>query len=439
MTASVFKSYDIRGMYPAELDDETIRTAIRALVALANARRLCIGRDCRLSSPAIHDVVVHELVRCGVTVHDAGLVPVEVVYGASAYHDYDASLMITASHNPPEYNGLKMMGRNAQWFRGQDVLAAIQAGKQASPKDGGSVAAVDQMTPYIERILSFIAPAGLRPLKVVVDAGNGMAGALMPQLTNNLPLQMIPLAFTLDGNFPARSPNPLTPGALDALKQRVLDEHADVGVAFDADCDRVFFVDEHGTFIPADITLILLAQEVLREQPEATIVPNVLCSRAVDEVVAALGGKTIRAPVGYINVRTAMQEHGGIFGGETSAHYIFAENKFLDSGFVPFLKMMERLSHSDQPLSTLVRDLKKYERITISVPHNEYPNAIERIRQTFHDGEQDMLDGITVNYPDWWLNVRSSNTEPILYITTEAATKALAEEKQRVVLNALSV
>ncbi len=438
MNPSVFKSYDIRGIFGQDLDEETIRSAVRAIVALTNARLVSVGRDCRLSSPEIRGFVTNELIRLGVTVHDIGLVPVETIYYTSAYHpEYDAALMITASHNPKEYNGLKMMGKNGAWFRGADILAAIKSGNLAEPKEGGSLVEKDHLTPYLDHIRSFVDTSVLKPLKVVVDAGNGMAGKVVPLLTQGLPLQIIPLAFELDGNFPSRPPNPLAPGALDPLREKILQEHADVGVAFDADCDRVFFMDETGEFLPADITLILLAQEVLRERPGSTIVPNVLCTRAVDEVVVALGGKVVRAPVGYINVRTTMQKHGGIFGGETSAHYVFAENKFLDSGFVPFMKMMERLSHSSEPLSVLAKKLKTYERITISVPHNEYPNAVAKIQQAFHNGTHDMLDGITVNYPDWWLNVRGSNTEPILYITTEAATKEAAEEKQQIVLGVL--
>lgn len=438
MNPSVFKAYDIRGIFGKDLDEETIRSAVRAIVTMTDARIVSVGRDCRLSSPAIHGFVTSELVRCGVTVHDLGLVPVETIYYTSAYlQDYDAALMITASHNPAEYNGLKMMGKNGSWFRGADILAAIQSRNLAEPKSGGSIIEMDHLTPYLDHVRSFVDITALKPLKVVVDAGNGMAGKVIPLLTAGLPLQIIPLAFDLDGNFPSRPPNPLADGALVPLREKILQEHADVGVAFDADCDRVFFMDETGEFIPADITLMLLAQEMLREHPGATIVPNILCSRAVAEVVAELGGKTVRSPVGYINVRTTMQQHGGIIGGETSAHYVFAENKFLDSGFVPFMKMMERLSRSNEPLSVLAKPLRKYVRITINVPRGEYPNAVERMQQVFHDGKQDMLDGITVNYPDWWLNVRSSNTEPILYITTEATTKEKAEEKQRIVLAAL--
>ncbi len=438
MNTGVFKSYDIRGIFGKDLNEETIRSAVRAIVALSHARMVSVGRDCRLSSPDIHGFVTDELMQLGVTVHDIGLVPVETLYYTSAYlSDYDAALMITASHNPAEYNGLKMMGKNGTWFRGADILAAIESGNLARPKEGGSIAEVDHRTPYLDHVRSFIDIAALKPLKIVVDAGNGMAGKTIPLLTEGLPIQIIPLAFDLDGNFPSRPPNPLAPGALDKLRDCIREQSADGGVAFDADCDRVFFMDETGEFIPADITLALLAQEVLREHPGATIVPNILCSRAVTEVVAELGGKTVRSPVGYINVRSVMQEHGGVLGGETSAHYVFAENKFLDSGFVPFMKMMEQLSHSLIPLSALVKGVKRYERITINVPRDEYPKAAEKIQKAFSDGKQDMLDGVTVNYPDWWLNVRLSNTEPILYITTEAATKDAAEEKRRIVLDAL--
>lgn len=438
MNTSVFRSYDIRGIYGKDLDEETVRLAVRAIVALTNARLVSVGRDCRLSSPQLYSFVTEELVACGVTVHDIGLVPVETIYYTSAYHtEYDAALMITASHNPAEYNGLKMMGKDGAWFRGAEILLAIESGNLAQPKEGGFIIAKDHLTPYLNHVRSFIDTSVLKPLKVVVDAGNGMAGKVVPLLTAGLPLEIIPLAFDLDGNFPSRPPNPLADGALIPLREKILQEHADLGVAFDADCDRVFFMDETGEFIPADITLILLAQEMLLEHPGATIVPNALCSRAVSDVVAELGGKTVRSPVGFVNVRTTMQKNNGLLGGETSAHYVFAENKFLDSGFVPFMKMMERLSRNSEPLSVLVKDLRRYERITINVPRDEYPDAVEKAKKAFHDGSQDMLDGITVNYTNWWLNVRGSNTEPILYITTEAATKEAAQEKQRVVLDAL--
>lgn len=431
---SIFKSYDIRGVYPTDLHEEAAKRIARALIALTGARSIAVGRDVRISSPALWTALTDELIALGCDVTDLGLIPTEVIYYVAGTYDFGVTMTVTASHNPSEYNGFKMMRGKSDVIRGTDVATMFDADVPAAITPG-TRHVLDALTPYLQHILAKVDTAILKPVKVVIDTGNGTAGHVIPKLMANLPTNVVPLFFELDGHFPNRPSNPLMLGALDVLKKKVVEEKAVCGIAFDGDCDRVFFVDETGTFIQADMTLLLIAEEMLRTNPGKGIVYNAICSRAVPEFVREMGGVPNRAPVGYVNVKKAMIANDGILGGEVSAHYSFPENFYGDSGFLAALKVLELLSRKDQPLSQLVSRFQKYVRLDeVNFRVADVNVELQKVRDAFRHLQQDELDGVTVWHDDWWVNVRPSNTEPLLRVTLEGANREMAETKLKEVL-----
>lgn len=431
---SIFKTYDIRGVYPSDLNEDAAREIARALVALTKGKHFAVGRDVRVSSPALWQALTDELVALGCDVTDIGLIPTEAIYFTAGTYDFDVTMTVTASHNPSEYNGFKMIRGKSDVIRGIDVGRMIGALEKRDSAPG-TRATQDVLTPYLEHILSEVDKEVLKPLKIVIDTGNGTAGHVLPKLLTGLPMQVVPLYYELDGSFPNRPSNPLAKGALDTLQKKVVEEQAVCGVAFDGDCDRVFFVDEQGQFIQADMTLLLIAEELLRTNPGKGIVYNAICSRVVPEFVRDMGGIPIRSAVGYVNVKKAMIEHQGILGGEVSAHYSFPENFFGDSGFLAMLKVLELLSRTNQPLSQLVARFRKYVRLDeVNFKVADVQAEMQKVRDHFKDLKQDELDGVTVWHDDWWVNVRPSNTEPLLRVTLEAKTREMAESKLKEVL-----
>lgn len=427
---SIFRAYDVRGVYPAELNEEAARAVGRAVAQLAAGGRTVVGRDMRLSSDALHGALIQGLREGGSSVDDMDLVPIDAMYFAVGKFGYDAGVMVTASHNPPEYNGFKVMRAHTQWVRGTDLKALVQAPAAAVPQLG-AFSEFDVWPSYLAHVRSFVHQAALRPLKVVVDAGNGMAGKVIPLLFNGLPFQVTSLFFELDGSFPNRPSNPLLPGASDSASAKVRAAGADIGIMFDGDTDRVFFLDERGSFIPADATLLLLAKEFLHREPGAAIGYNLICSRAVPEFITKWGGKPIRTAVGYVNVSQAILKQGAVMGGELSAHYSFRDNYGTDSGMIAALLVLELLSRERRPLSALVREYMPYAKAPeVNVNVADKTAALERVKAAFPDADIDEMDGVTVSYPDWWCNVRPSNTEPFIRITAEAKRADLLKQKQ---------
>ena len=437
INTSIFKSYDIRGVYPTDLNEYTAKHIARALVALTNGKTFAVGRDVRTSSPALWQALTDEFIALGCDVTDIGLIPTETTYYVAGTYDFDVTITVTASHNPSEYNGFKMMRGKSDVIRGTEVATKLDA-SLLTPSAPGTRHTLDALTPFLKHILSKVDASTLKPLKVVIDTGNGTAGHVIPKLMTGLPFEIVPLFFELDGNFPNRPSNPLMAGALDALKKKVVDEQAVCGIAFDGDCDRVFFVDEKGAFIQADMTLLLIAEELLRKNPGQGIVYNAICSRAVPEFVREMGGLPTRSPVGYVNVKKAMMENKGILGGEVSAHYSFPENFYGDSGFLAALKVLELLSRTGQPLSSLVSRFQKYTRLDeVNFKVADVQADMQKVRKAFKDLKQDELDGVTVWHDDWWVNVRPSNTEPLLRVTLEGKNRDVAEAKLKEVLTVL--
>lgn len=431
---SIFKAYDVRGVYPTELNEEAALAIGRAVAALVGSGRAVVGRDMRLSSESIHTALINGLRTGGMQVDDMDLVSIDAMYFAVGKLDYEVGIMITASHNPPEYNGFKIMRRGTNWVRGRDIKQLV-ADLPAPSALAGGLSELDIWPRFIEHLHSFVHVDKLKPLKVVVDAGNGMAGKVIPLLFKGLPFDLVPLFFELDGSFPNRPSNPLMPGAAESVAAKVRAVGADVGIMFDGDTDRVFFLDELGSFVTADVTLLLLAKEFLAREPGAAVGYNLICSRAVPEFVTRWGGKPIRTAVGYVNVSQAILKQGAVMGGELSAHYSFRDNYGTDSGFIAALLVLELLSREGRPLSQLVQELSPYAKAPeANLQVADKAKVIAAVKAHYADALADELDGVTVQYPDWWVNVRPSNTEPLLRVTVEAKDEAMLKAKQAEVL-----
>jgi len=432
INTSIFKSYDIRGIYPSELNEESAYAIGRAFARRSGSKKVTVGTDMRLSGPALKKELIRGITDEGINVKDIGLVPIDAIYASVGKFGDQAGIMITASHNPPEYNGFKMVLKDMKWIRGVDLLEEVKSLPAEISQTKGEIIEEDIMPRYINHVLSFVEIDKIKPFKVVVDAGNGMAGKVIPILTEGLPLNIIPLNFKLDGSFPAHPSNPLLPESQKELCEVVVKEKADFGVMFDGDTDRLIFIDENGKFISADMTLLLLAKLFLEREAGAGIVYNLICSKIVPEMIKEWGGRPLVSKVGYVNVSTVMKEKEGIMGGELSSHYSFRDNAYADSGFIAFVILLQLLSNHDQPLSEIVKPFYKYFKapeINLEVKNKE--EILEKIKQKYLDGKQDFLDGITVEYKDWWFNVRGSNTEPLLRITIEADSEKILSKKQK--------
>lgn len=439
ISEKIFKSYDIRGTYPGQLNEAAAYSIGRAFarrVLSTGEKQTVVASDMRLSGPVLKKELVRGITDEGVDVVDTGLVPIDCSYAAVGVFGYPASIMITASHNPKEYNGFKMVLKGMQWIRGQELKAEVFNLPAAISADKGKVQVVDLMPQYIKHILNFVEPKKIKPFKVVVDAGNGMSGKFMPLLQDYLPITVIPLNFDLDGNFPAHPSNPLMPQSQVQISQAIQDRKADFGVIFDGDTDRVFFFNEKGEFVKADLSLLILAKEFLNREPGAAIVYNINCSKVVREKIAEWGGRPIRSAVGYVNVTTTMKANHAVMGGEQSAHYAFRDNANADSGAIAFLILLQLISEDGRALSDIIKDFQLYaktDEINFEVADNQL--VLKKIKEQYSDGHQDELDGLTVEYADWWFNVRPSNTEPVLRATIEADSQELLQQKQKELTN----
>jgi phosphomannomutase len=429
---NIFKAYDIRGVYPSELNEDSAYLIGRAFARKSGAKKVTVGMDMRLSGPALKKALIRGITDERVSVKDIGLVPIDAVYASVGKFGDEAGIMVTASHNPAEYNGFKMVLKDMQWIRGTDLLEEVENLSAEISEKKGEVTEEDIVPKYINHVLSFVDVDKIKPFKVVVDAGNGMAGKITPILTESLPLNIIPLNFKLDGSFPAHPSNPLLPESQKEICEAVVKEKADFGIIFDGDTDRMFFVDENGKFVSPDFTIPLLAEVFLKREPGAGIVYNLTASKVVPEAIKALGGRPLKSKIGYVNMSTVMKEGKGIMGGEVSAHYSFRDNAYADSGFIAFVIFLQLLSNYEKPLSEIVKPFQKYFKapdINLEVKNKD--EVLEKIKQKYSDGKQDFLDGISVEYKDWWFNVRASNTEPLLRITIEADTPEILAVKQK--------
>jgi phosphomannomutase len=437
----VFKAYDVRGVYPGELDEDGARAIGRAYVEQFSPSRIAVGRDMRLSSPTMAAALVEGAAAAGAEVLDIGLVGTEMVYFAVGELGLDGGVMVTASHNPKDYTGMKIVRAGALPVGGDsgllDVAARAIKGQSLKGLSPGHVRQHDIWPAYVDRVLSFVDLSEIGPLKVVVDAANGMAGAMLPPVLERLPIEAVRCYFEPDGSFPNHEPNPLLPENREFIVRKTLEEGADLGVAFDGDADRCFFVDDTGEFVPGDFATALFAQGVLEKDPGATVIYDVRASWAVPETIERAGGTAVVNRVGHAFIKERMREVGAAFAGEVSGHYYFREFSQADTGVVPFLLMLERISKGGKKLSELLRPFRERYFITgeLNTPVADVPAKLAELEQRFGaEGTVSHLDGLSVEAADWHFNVRPSNTEPLLRLNLEARSEESMERKRDEVL-----
>ncbi len=431
--AGIFKAYDIRGLYGSEMDETTAQAIGRAFArVLARLRgkapaelRVGLGRDMRLTAPAMAAALRDGLVAEGAAVLDAGMVATEMLYHLVGSRGLDGGAMVTASHNPKAYTGVKLVREGALALSGEagigDVRREIEAGLGPAP-GGGRFEQVDVWDEYREQALSFVDPRSVRPLKVVVDGGNGMAGPMVGPILRRLGLELEEMYFEPDGEFPDHEPNPLLEENRRLIMERVRATGADLGIAWDGDADRCFFIDGGGEFCDGDFVCALLARAALAKSPGATIVYDPRSSRAVPDLVAAEGGRSALSRVGHAFFKARMREEGAAFGGEVSGHYYFRDFWCADSGTIPALLMLELLSAEGRGLAELMAEFRSRYFISGEINSEVADQAakMEEIAARYSDGEITRLDGVSVDYPEWHFNVRPSNTEPLLRLNLES-------------------
>ena len=430
---SIFKAYDVRGVVPDELGEDDARAIGAAFAEWSGAGAIAVGRDCRLSSPSLAAAVGEGIASRGADVIDVGLASTDLLYFTSGSLDV-AGIMLTASHNPPEYNGSKFclpgarpVGQDTGLAEIRDLAETHAFGPAVST---GSFTQRDMLDPYVDHVLSFVDVGAMRPLTVVADTANGMGGLVVPPVFERLPMTLVHLFPELDGTFPNHPADPIDPENQRDLKREVLARRADVGLAFDGDADRVFLVDERADGVSGSEVTALVAAAMLDRHPGETVVHNLITSWAVPEVIREHGGVPVRTRVGHSFIKQVMADTGAIFGGEHSGHYYFRENYRADSGLIAAVVVLEQLSRANAPLSQVLAPFDRYRASgEINSRVGDQAGKVEEIARAYADGRQDRTDGLTVEFEDWWFNVRPSNTEPLLRLNVEARTEELLGEK----------
>lgn len=431
----IFKAYDIRGRVPEELDSELAAKIGRAFADwLPAAGPVAVGRDMRPDSAELSEAFIEGLLQQGREVWDIGQITSDMVYFAVGKFKLAGGAVVTASHNDAGYNGIKLY-RDQVLPVGLDgglaeIRDQVRAGHFQAVAKTGQRLSKDISEAWIEHTLSFIDAGSLASAAVAIDAGNGMAGAILPAAEAKLPLSITRLYYELDGSFPNHPPNPMDPANLKDLAKAVVNNKLDFGIAFDGDGDRAMFVDDTGAPVGGSVIIALLAQAILKKHPNTPIVYDVRTSRATVEAIEAAGGVPVRAKAGRTNIGPAMREHQAIFGGETTGHLFFRDNYYADSGLIGALVAAETITASGRKLSELVRDLAPY----ATAPEQNFAvddkqAVLKQLAQEFSDGELDWLDGLTVNYDDWWFNIRPSNTEPVIKLNIEASKQELLDKQ----------
>jgi len=439
--SAIFKAYDVRGTVPDQLDGDVARRIGAAFATWAGAPRIAVGRDVRLSSPELAEAFTEGVNSRGVDVVDLGLTSTDLVYFASGFLDV-AAVSVTASHNPPNYNGLKFCLAGAVPVGEDtglgDIRALAERDERPPTTSRGTVERRDLLEAYVEHVLGFVDADAIAPLTVVADTANGMGGLVVPPVMEHLPVKLVALYPELDGTFPNHPADPIVPENQADLRRAVVEHRADVGMAFDGDADRVFLVDEHAEGVSGSLVTALVAQALLKKEPGASVVHNLICSWVVPEVIRENGGKPVRTRVGHSFIKRVMAETGAVFGGEHSGHYYFRENYRADSGLIAGVVVLGEMSKAGRPLSELLQPFRRYfDSGEINSRVEDQAAAIEQVAARFADGRQDRLDGLTVEYDDWWCNVRPSNTEPLVRLNVEARTAELLEEKTADVLSVI--
>ncbi len=437
--ASIFKAYDIRGTYPDQLDERVARAIGRAFATFLKAEQVVVGRDMRLSSPAVFAAVVDGLTAQGAGVIDIGMVSTDQYYFACAELGHPG-MMVTASHNPPQYNGFKMVRRMPYLLSGdegiQDLRRIVENDAFAPEKTRGQVHTQDLSQGFVDKVLGLIDVQGLKPLKVIADTGNGMVGPILKRVYERLPVQLTGLYLDPDGRLPNHGLDPMQPENRAELQRRVREERADVGFAFDGDGDRFFVIDDRGEFVSGDFLTALLGCYLLEKNPGSRILHDVRASWAVPELIGQAGGTALMERVGHAFMKTRLKQEGAVFGGEVTGHYYFRDFFGADSGIVPSLIVLELLSQKGVKLSELLAPLEAKYFISgeINSKVADPQGRLQALASRYADARIERMDGISITYPDWHFNVRASNTEPLLRLNLEARSRAQMEAKRDEVL-----
>jgi phosphomannomutase len=444
ISPSIFKAYDVRALYPSELNEDGARAIGRAFVAYLNATRIGVSRDMRLSSPTLSAAFIAGAREQGADVVDYGMNATDMLYFGVARDGLDGGAQITASHNPGEYNGIKMVRKEAVPLSGDSGIGEIRdmvvgGTIPASSRPRGHHEHVSLLDDYVNRIMGFIDPSAIKPFNVVLDAGSGMAALVAPKLFERLPCRTTRLCFEIDGRFPNHEANPLIEENRVDITERVITERADVGIAWDGDADRCFFLDGTGEFISGDFITALLAEAALRKSPGSPIVYDLRASYAVKDTVTRLGSVPHMNRVGHAFMKRRMRDENAVFGGEVTGHYYFRDFYYADNGFIPALLILELMSSKNMTLHDLLAPLREKYFISgeINTRVSDMASVGARLADLanrYKDGHTYTLDGFSVEYPDWHFNVRSSNTEPMIRLNLEALTADLMARKRDEVL-----
>jgi phosphomannomutase len=433
---SIFKSYDIRGIVPAQLNDDVAYAIGRAFVEVLGRKNICIGRDMRPSGEGFMDAFSRGAADGGADVTQIGLISTDAIYFAVGRYGFDGGVMITASHNPAQYNGFKFCREEAIAISIETGLAAIRdkalAGDFAPAQRTGTIRRRELLDDFAQHCLSFVDDvAQIKPFKIAIDAGNGMAGETVPRVFRHLPCEIVPLYFELDGTFPNHPASPLEPENMVDVQRAVREHGCDLGVAFDGDADRMFLVDERGELIGGDIVTALVGVDTLRLHPGARILYNLICSRSVPEAILAAGGVPVRSKVGHSFIKKTMRDEDILFGGEHSGHFYFKRNWFADSGMIALMQCLNVFSRATGTVSQTIAPIDRRARSgEVNSTVADIPAKLRELRAHYRDAAIDELDGLTIQYPDWWMNVRASNTEPLLRLNVEGDTRALMERRR---------
>jgi len=440
----IFKAYDIRATYPDQIDEDAARDIGRGFVTYLAAKRIAVSRDMRISSPSLSAAFIDGAASQGADVVDYGLAGTDMLYYAVAAGGFEGGAQITASHNPKQYNGMKLVRQGAFPLSGDAGISDIRemVTRRMLPAlaaTRGTVTRAEMLGPYVEHVLKFIDPSVIKPFNVVLDAGSGIGGLVAPKLFDRLPCRTTKLCFTIDGNFPTHEANPLIEENRRDIVEEVIRQKADIGIAWDGDADRCFFIDGQGEFVPGDFITALLAEAFLIKHPGSTVIYDLRASYAVKDIVARCGGTALMNRVGHAFIKRRMREDNAIFGGEVTGHYYFRDNFYADNGFIPALLILELMSRKGQTLAQLLAPLR--EQYFISGEINTKVSSmsvcdekIAGLTQKYHDAKVYQLDGVSVEYPDWHFNVRPSNTEPLLRLNLEGKTPELMAERRDEVL-----
>jgi phosphomannomutase len=441
LSPAVFKAYDVRGIVPDELDADGARRIGAAYVGAFEPATVAVGHDMRLSSPELAAALAEGVMQAGADVIDIGQVGTEMLYYAVGEHGYEGGLQITASHNPAAYNGVKIVRRGAQPVGADTGLDDIKrrALDDLHPAPAaGSLTARDVYPGFAERVLSFVDPSAVAPLRVVLDGANGMAGPMIAPVLERLPLDVVGHNLEPDGRFPHHEPNPLLPENRAFVMEKVRESGADLGIAWDGDADRCFFIDDTGEFVPGDLITALIARSMLERHPGAAVVYDLRASWAVRDTVLAAGGRPLENRVGHAFIKARIRKEHAVFAGEVSGHYYFRDFYWCDTGMVPAVVLLELLSRAGKPLSELLAPFRERYHISgeINSTVDDVPVKLQLLKDTYAASADRVshLDGVSFEFPDWHFNVRPSNTEPLLRLNLEALSEELMERRRDEVL-----